>query len=402
MKRCGLLGEKLGHSYSPQIHKYLASYEYLLYEKGREEVTDFLKNGAFDALNVTIPYKKVAFAACDRLSDTAKRLGSVNTIVRGADGKLFGHNTDYYGFRYTVQSSGIAVQGKKAVVMGNGGVSSTVVAVLEDLGAAKIVVVDLNLEDNYTNIDRHFDAHIIVNATPVGMYPHNGNKLVDLALFTNCIGVFDLIYNPSKTALLLQAETLGIPHRNGLAMLVAQAKESAEYFADTKIAETKIQEILEELEREMKNIVLIGMPGCGKSTVGRALAQKLGREFVDADEALVKRYGPIPEIFKTKGEDAFRKMETEVLSDLGRQKSLVIATGGGCVTREENYPLLHQNGQIIWIERDIAALPTDGRPISQSTALSALYALRKPLYERFADKRVQNDSSVEKVVEEIL
>lgn len=396
------MGEKLGHSYSPQIHKYLASYEYLLYEKGREEVTDFLKNGAFDALNVTIPYKKVAFAACDRLSDTAKRLGSVNTIVRGADGKLFGHNTDYYGFRYTVQSSGIAVQGKKAVVMGNGGVSSTVVAVLEDLGAAKIVVVDLNLEDNYTNIDRHFDAHIIVNATPVGMYPHNGNKLVDLALFTNCIGVFDLIYNPSKTALLLQAETLGIPHRNGLAMLVAQAKESAEYFADTKIAETKIQEILEELEREMKNIVLIGMPGCGKSTVGRALAQKLGREFVDADEALVKRYGPIPEIFKTKGEDAFRKMETEVLSDLGRQKSLVIATGGGCVTREENYPLLHQNGQIIWIERDIAALPTDGRPISQSTALSALYALRKPLYERFADKRVQNDSSVEKVVEEIL
>lgn len=396
------MGEKLGHSYSPQIHKYLASYEYLLYEKGREEVTDFLKNGAFDALNVTIPYKKVAFAACDRLSDTAKRLGSVNTIVRGADGKLFGHNTDYYGFRYTVQSSGIAVQGKKAVVMGNGGVSSTVVAVLEDLGAAKIVVVDLNLEDNYTNIDRHFDAHIIVNATPVGMYPHNGNKLVDLALFTNCIGVFDLIYNPSKTALLLQAETLGIPHRNGLAMLVAQAKKSAEYFADTKIAETKIQEILEELEREMKNIVLIGMPGCGKSTVGRALAQKLGREFVDADEALVKRYGPIPEIFKTKGEDAFRKMETEVLSDLGRQKSLVIATGGGCVTREENYPLLHQNGQIIWIEREIAALPTEGRPISQSTALSALYALRKPLYERFADKRVQNDSSVEKVVEEIL
>ncbi len=402
MKRCGLLGEKLEHSYSPEIHKHLGDYEYRLYEKNRQDVADFLKNGAFDALNVTIPYKKDAFAACDALSDTARRLGSVNTILRRPDGSLFGHTTDYYGFFYTVQNSGIAVENKKAIILGNGGVAPTVVAVLQDMGAKEVVVIGRRLADNFSNLFRHYDAEIIVNATPVGMYPHNGESLIDLSLFTNCEGVFDLIYNPAKTALLLQAERLAIPHQNGLAMLVAQAKESAEYFVGAPIADDTIQTILSDLAADMKNIVLIGMPGCGKSTIGRVLAKKTGRAFVDADEEIEKRFGPIPEIFTTKGEGAFREMETNVLAELGKQKSLIIATGGGCVTRAENYPLLHQNGIIIWIERDIAALATEGRPLSQSTALSTLYAKRKPLYETFADKRVQNDDTLEKVVEKLL
>ena len=402
MKKCGLLGEKLSHSYSPAIHNMMCDYDYRLFEKSPDEVEDFIKHGDFDGINVTIPYKKTVFALCDELSDAAKKLGNVNTVVRLPDGRIFGHNTDYYGFRYALALCGINVEGKKVIVLGDGGASGTVCAVLRDLGAAKINVISLFTEDNYENIDRHYDAQIIINATPVGMYPHNGKKLVELSNFTRCEGVFDLIYNPSKTALLLDAERLGIRHANGLAMLVAQAKESAEYFGGEKIDDGVIAKITEKLFSDMKNIILVGMPGCGKSTAGHALAEALGREFIDADEYITAREQiTIPEIFERSGEEGFRKCETEALGEVCKKSSCVIATGGGCVTREENYPLLHQNGTIVWIKRDICALPTDGRPLSQSGKLEAMYETRRPMYESFCDICIENDSDIDTLVSRV-
>ena len=403
MKKCGLLGEKLSHSYSPFIHNMLCDYDYRLFEKAPEDVEDFIRSGDFDGINVTIPYKKTVSSLCDELSDAAKKLGNVNTVLRLANGRIFGHNTDYYGFAYTVTDSGISVSGKKAIVLGNGGASGTVCTVLKDLGAAEVIVISRSGENNYENIHRHYDAQIIVNATPVGMYPHNGCRLVDLAEFTRCEGVFDLVYNPAKTALLLDAEKLGIPHRNGLAMLVAQAKESAEYFSGTKIEDSLIDKITSKLAADMKNIILVGMPGCGKSTLGKAVADMTGRQFIDADENIVEREQmTIPEIFSKSGEEGFRKAETEALADICKKSSCVIATGGGCVTRNENYPLLHQNGTIIWIQREIESLPTDGRPLSQSGNLEKMYEIRRPMYEQFADYIIKNSGDIQDIADQIL
>lgn len=403
MRQCGLLGEKLSHSYSPQIHTYLGDYAYRLFEKEKTEVAAFMTEKPFDAINVTIPYKKTVVPFMDTLSEKAERLGSVNTVVKGKDGRLFGHNTDYYGFSYMLDKSGISPEGKKVLVLGSGGASVTVCAVLRDRGAASVTVISRSGPDNYENISRHRDAEIIVNTTPVGMYPHPGASPVNLADFPACGGVLDLIYNPDKTALLLQAEALGIPHENGLSMLVAQAKESAEYFGEKPLSEALIDSTTAALRRQQKNIVLIGMPGCGKSTLGRCLAEQTGRTFVDADDAIREKAGmPIPEIFEKVGEAGFRAIETEVLSALGMKSGLVLATGGGCVTREENYPLLHQNGTIIWLERDIEALPTDGRPLSQKGNLAGMYAVRKPLYARFADVRVENRFETEDITERVL
>lgn len=403
MKKCGLLGEKLSHSYSPQIHGRLADYEYLLYEKSPDEVEGFLRSGEFDGLNVTIPYKKTAFALCDELSDTARRLGNVNTVVRLPDGRLFGHNTDYFGFRYIVESSGVSVGGKKAIVLGSGGASGTACAVLEDLGAAQVVVISRGGEDNYDNISRHYDAQVIVNATPVGMYPNNGRSLLDLEKFSRCEGVFDLIYNPSKTALLLQAEALGITWRNGLTMLVAQAKESAEYFCGRSMDDAVIESITAELAKEMLNIILIGMPGSGKSTIGRIIAEKTGRRFIDVDEYIVEQAGmSVFEMFAGLGEEGFRKYETAALNEVCRLSSCVISTGGGCITREENYNAVRQNGIVAWIKRDIDLLPIAGRPLSATNDLNEMYKKRKPLYEKFSDFSVENMGEAEQAAEKIM
>ena len=400
--KCGLLGRKLGHSYSPQIHGLLGDYSYALFEKEPEQLASFLKNGDFTGINVTIPYKKDVIPYLDALSPAAQKIGSVNTIVRRADGSLFGHNSDYFGFVSLVKHSGIAVEGKKVLVLGSGGTSNMVVTALRDLGAAP-VVISRSGENNYGNLHLHSDASVIVNATPVGMYPNTGVSPIDLNRFPKLDGVLDVIYNPAKTQLLLDAEKLGIPHENGLWMLVAQAKEAAEYFAGKKLSDDMIARIHHKLSRQMKNIVLIGMPGCGKSTIGNLLARKLGRKFVDADEEIIQLAGkPIPEIFAQDGEEIFREWETMALEHLGKQSGLVIATGGGCVTRQRNYPALHQNGSIVWLERDLSLLPTDGRPLSQSNRLEEMYAVRKPLYEAFADVRVANTGSPENTVTEIL
>lgn len=400
--KCGLLGRKLGHSYSPQIHGLLGDYSYALFEKEPEQLASFLKNGDFTGINVTIPYKKDVLPYLDELSPAARKIGSVNTIVRRADGSLFGHNSDYFGFVSLVKHSGIAVDGKKVLVLGSGGTSNMVVTALKDLGAAPVVISRSGL-NNYENLHLHADASVIVNATPVGMYPNTGVSPIDLRRFPALTGVLDVIYNPAKTQLLLDAEKLGIPHENGLWMLVAQAKEAAEYFTGKKLPDSCIEKIHGILSRQMKNVVLIGMPGCGKSTIGNLLARKLGREFVDADEEIIQLAGKsIPEIFAQDGEEIFREWETMALEHLGKQSGLVIATGGGCVTRERNYPALHQNGSIVWLERDLSLLPTDGRPLSQSNRLEEMYAVRKPLYEAFADVRVANTGSPEDTVTEIL
>ncbi len=397
----GLLGRHLSHSYSPQIHRQLASYDYKLFEVEPEDLYDFLDSNRYCGLNVTIPYKKTVAAYCDELSDEAKKLGSVNTVVR-KNGKLYGYNTDYYGFRSMLMQSRLNVAGKKVLILGSGGASVTANAVLQEAGAY-VITVSRTGENNYTNIYNHADSYLIVNATPVGMYPDNGTSPVDLNNFPHLAGVLDMIYNPARTQLLIDAENKGLITQNGLWMLVAQAKQSAQIFTQAEIPDSKIASIHNLLRNQMENIILIGMPGCGKSTIGKLLADKLNRRFVDIDSEIEKNAAlSIPEIFALSGEDTFRSIESNVLSESGKQSGLVISTGGGCVTRPHNYSLLHQNGKIIWLTRNIEMLPTQGRPLSQTTPLSKMYHIRKPLYEAFADFTVSNDESPDITVSKIL
>ena len=400
--KTGLLGRKLAHSYSPQIHSYLGEYSYELFERESDELDSFFQNSKFDCINVTIPYKKDVMPYCTELTDCAKKMGAVNTIVRRPNGSLIGHNTDYFGLHYTFQKMGILLQDKKVLVLGSGGASVTTVIVLQELGA-NVVIISRTGKNNYNNLHLHRDAAMIVNTTPVGMYPNAGISPVDLDMFPYLEGVLDIIYNPARTKLLLDAAERNIPCENGLWMLVAQAKESAEWFMDTIISDDVIPVVYKKMCKQMENIVLVGMPGCGKSTIGKMLAEKLGKIFVDADDEIIKKTNmTIADIFTTQGEEGFRKIETEVLAELGQNSNLVIATGGGCVTRNENYNSLHQNGTIYWIQRDISMLPTDGRPLSQKSDLSKMYIARKPLYEKFADKTIVNDGSVNNAVNEII
>lgn len=400
--QCGLLGKTLSHSFSPKIHKYLGNYAYKLYEVLPDKLESFLKNEPFTGINVTMPYKKDVIPYCDELSPTARLLGAVNTLVRQADGSLIGHNTDYFGFQSMVKRSGLSVSGKKVLVLGSGGASATVVAVLEELGA-KVVVISRSGENNYTNLHLHTDTAVIVNTTPVGMYPNTGVSPVDLSMFSCLEGVLDIVYNPHRTKLLMQAEKLGLVVENGLWMLVAQAVESARWFTGKEISDTLIGEIYEKLKNETENLVLIGMPGCGKSTIGRLLGEETGKRFVDADKVIEETAGAsIPEIFETFGEAHFRKLETEVLRRLGKASGLVIATGGGCVTVPENYEALHQNGRIIWLKRDISKLPVEGRPLSHKDSLHRMCSQREPMYRAFADVSADNNGETESTVLQIL
>ena len=384
--RCGLLGRVLGHSYSPMIHGMLGQYSYDLFPTEPEALDALLRGDAWDGLNVTIPYKKTVVPYCAELSETAEKLGSVNTLVRRADGTIYGANTDYDGFRYLVKQSGIPVAGRKALVLGSGGASVTVCAVLRDLGAASVTVISRSGPDNYENLERHADAQIIANTTPLGMYPNTGSAAVDLRAFPRCEGVFDIIYNPARTALLLQAEQLGIPCAGGLSMLVAQAKRSAELFTGTEIADGRVAEIEKAIRMRLENVVLIGMPGCGKSSVARRLGERLGREVVECDAYIEQQAGKtIPEIFAEGGETAFRRLETEALRELGKRSGIILSTGGGCVTRSENYPLLHQNSQIMMLTRTLEALAHKGRPITARDGIDKLAEQRMPRYRAWAD-----------------
>ena len=402
-KRCGLIGEKLGHSFSPAIHGKLADYEYKLYELSPGQLGPFLEKKEFDGLNVTIPYKKTVIPYCDELTEAAKSIGSVNTIVKRADGTLLGHNTDYDGIMWLLKNAGAQVLGKKAVVLGTGGASLTVQAALRNLGAAQVVVISRSGEDNYENIARHSDAKILINATPVGMYPKTGVSPVSLDTFTALEGVFDVVYNPAKTQLLLEAEKRGIPCANGLGMLVAQAKAACERFTGQPVADEKVYTIKAEMERTTRNVMLIGMPGSGKSTVGAALAESLGRRLVDVDERIVEMAGcSIPEIFAKDGEEGFRQIEHQALCEVSKESGLVIATGGGVVTRPENLDPMRQNSLIVWLLRDTALLPKDGRPLSQTNSLTEMFKVREPLYRAAADCIADNNGSLEDTVKQIL
>lgn len=390
--KAGLLGRKLGHSYSKIIHAYLADYSYEMFEREENEIEDFIKNGDFDAINVTVPYKKTVIAYLDECSDIAKRLGAVNTVVRREDGTLYGDNTDFYGFSYMLDAASINVSGKKALVIGAGGASATVCAVLEDRGAREVAILS-SRTNTPENAKMHCDSEIIVNASPVGMYPETESSPIDISLFDRCEGVLDLVYNPARTNIICDAEKKNIRCESGLSMLVAQAKRACEIFTNTVLDDAIIPVISEKIKISQENIVLVGMPGCGKSTLGKIVSEKTGRAFFDTDCEIEKIAGkPIPEIFAEDGEDFFRDLESRALRELARTSGAVIATGGGAVKREENYLPLHRNGKIVFLNRDINMLDTSGRPLSQRDGVEKLYRERLPLYRKFADLEIEVSS----------
>ena len=399
----GLLGEKLGHSFSPEIHSMLGNYEYRLFEVEKNELENFIKHGEWDGINVTIPYKKAVMSYLDEISENAQKIGSVNTVVRRSDGTLFGDNTDYYGFLYTVKRSGINFGGKKVLVLGTGGASLAIKAVISDLNAGEIISISRSGENNYQNIKNHADADIIVNTTPVGMYPKNLVSPVKASDFTLLSAVFDIIYNPQKTQLVLDAEKLDIPAFSGLSMLVAQAKRASEIFFDKEIDDSVTEKILKKVSTDMKSIVLIGMPGSGKSSIGTFLAEKTGREFLDTDEEAEKIAGSSPaEIIKAQGEKSFRKIENEAEKSICKLSGKIIATGGGVVTNEDNFDAIRQNSTVFFINRDISVLPTDNRPLSQKNSLDDMFKIRLPLYRKFCNFEIDGNGTIEEVAQRIL
>lgn len=392
-KSFGLIGNPLGHSFSPQIHSLLGDYAYNLFPMEENEVAPFLEKRAFDGINVTIPYKQTVIPFCDRISDEARRIGSVNTVVKEADGSLSGYNTDHFGFTLMLKRAGIDPKGKKALVLGSGGSSKTAVCALNDLGASEVIVISRSGENNYQNLHLHSDAFLIVNTTPVGMYPKNGISPIDLSIFPKCEAVADLIYNPEKTALILEAEKHGIRCAGGLYMLVAQGAKASEFFTGNTYTEEDMERVYRGVNCGMRNVILVGMPGSGKSTVGKEVAKLLGRELADSDDFVTKTTGISPaEWINTKGESEFRRVESEALSELSKRSGLVIATGGGAVTVPENHALLRQNGRVFFINRKISLLARDGRPLSVGD-LSGMYEKRLPLYRSVCDFEITTDES---------
>ena len=409
MKKYGLIGKTLVHSYSKEIHEALGKYSYELFSLSAEELSDFINARDFGGLNVTIPYKQEIFPLCDEVSELAHAIGAINTLYfkqpdHAADSRiLVGHNTDYEGFLYTAARSKIDFNSKSVLILGSGGTSLTVRKAAADKGAKKIYVASRSgtaksdgdvFTVSYDELSTiAADIDIIVNTTPVGTFPNNLRTIVAPADFPNCESVIDVIYNPFKTRLLMEAEKLGLKTANGLPMLVAQATAAAGYFLGTpKAFERENERIIKKLTEDMRNIVLIGMPGCGKSTMGRKTARKTGKRFVDMDKEIVKRAGkPIPQIFEEIGESGFRNIESEVAEELGKQRGIVIATGGGVILRERNIDALRQNGLIVHIKRPVELLPLKGRPLSKDrTALREMEKARLPLYEAAADVTIEN------------
>ncbi|NLD06366.1 MAG: shikimate kinase, partial [Synergistaceae bacterium] len=344
MKKFGLLGENLGHSYSPSIHAMLGEYSYELFEVAPDGLNDFMTNNDLDGFNVTIPYKQKVMPYCGELSERAKSIGSVNTVLKRSDGSYFGENTDYDGFLLLMEAVKERIRGKKTLVLGSGGASKTVEAVLRELGAEPLLTVSRRGILSYNDLVDHSDAAFIINTTPVGMYPNNGRLPLDLNRFPKCLFVADLIYNPLKTALMLQAERLGIPYQGGLLMLAEQARRASELFTGSSIVPEASYIIAEEIQKKTKNIILIGMPGCGKTSIGRYLHDLTKRKLVDLDEEIERKEGrSIPEIFADFGEDFFRKIESSILSEVCKESGLIVTTGGGVVTRAENKDIIRQN-----------------------------------------------------------
>ncbi len=400
----GLIGRRLGHSISPQIHAALGNPQYSLYELEPDELPVFLADPRLKALNVTIPYKIDVIPLCASLDPLAEAIGSVNTLVRQPDGTWRGYNTDAYGLRCMMRAGGLSFDGAHVLVLGNGGVSQTIQAVARLDGCASLDVLDLSgTQYSYADLPRFFaSTTLIVNATPVGMYPKAGVSLVDLTQFPALRGVAEVIYNPARTALLLQAKQLGIPCAGGLTMLVAQAKQAAEHFFGDPIDDGKIAEIGAQMQRDAENIVLIGMPGSGKTVIGQALGSLTGRTVIDLDAEIERQAGkPIPAIFAESGEAGFRAVETEVCRVQSANRGVILVTGGGIVTRPENAAPLRSNGRIYQICRPVEQLSREGRPLSVGADLNEMAAKRMPLYRALADCQIENDRTPEAAAEMI-
>lgn len=400
--KCCLIGKTLKHSYSKIIHEKFGEYPYDLVELKDDEVKDFVLKKEYDAYNVTIPYKEVVMPYLDKIDDFALEIGSVNTVVK-KDGKLYGYNTDFSGMKYMIESAGLSVKDKNVLILGTGGTSKTARAVCKYLKAKNVWVVSRKGELNYSNC-QDLDAEIIINTTPVGMYPNCFDSPLDITVYKNLEGVVDVIYNPNLTKICFDAKNLNLKHVNGLSMLVAQAKYAKDYFLGKIGDDLIIEKVTFELAKETENIFLIGMAGSGKTTVGRAMAKTLNLPFYDTDIEIEKKAKKtIPEIFKENGEDYFRNLETEVLKELSLKRGAIIATGGGIVKREENLFVIKSNGKAIWIKRDPNALAVQGRPLSKDVETAKrLYEERKPLYNKFADVIVENDKTIEDTVKEII
>jgi shikimate dehydrogenase len=406
MSRFGLLGEKLGHSFSKIIHEKLGYYTYDLLPMGKEELHEFLNKKEFNGVNVTIPYKQVVLSYCDVLDESVQQIGSANTIIH-RNGKLEAYNTDFYGFQYMLDWNSMTLKDKVVMILGSGGTCKTVTAVAKRQGAKEIIIVSRSESDTtitYNQAAKRFDVQVLVNASPVGMYPNNQDCPIDLAHFPNLEAVVDVIYNPLKTKLLQQAQERNIPYTNGLLMLVAQAKFAAEYFINQSISNSEIDRIYRELKVDMSNVVLVGMPSCGKSTIGKELSKLLNKEFVDIDSLIEEEMQlSIPQIFKRYSEIGFRGIERNIVANAAKLTGKVIATGGGVVLNPDNIKDLKQNGIIVFIDRAIDKLLVGrNRPLSKSKkALSEMYQLRYPLYQACCDVLVKNDDDLQKAVEQV-
>ena len=391
----GLIGKTLKHSYSKIIHEKFCEYSYDLLSIEEDAIPSVLKNPEYSGFNITIPYKKTIIPFCDTISKEAEKIGSVNTVIK-KDGRILGFNTDYAGFSAMVKRADIDFSEKKVAILGSGGTYSTAFAVASDLGAREIVSVSRNGEFNYENISLWNDAEILINTTPVGMFPNNGDSIINIDDFKNLQGVIDVIYNPLKTRLILDAEKKGIKATGGLYMLVFQAKEAFEIFTEKKFPDDKTEEIFHALTRDAQNIVFIGMPGCGKSTAGKLLSEYCNKDFLDTDALIEEKLNMKPaEIIKKYGEDYFRNIEAECVREAGKLTGKIISCGGGIVKREENFYSLKQNGKIIFIKRDLKSLATEGRPLSSSLdALLKMEKERTPLYEAFCDLKIENNCDI--------
>ena len=390
MKKYGCIGKKLTHSFSKEIHAKLADYAYDLIELAEEEIAPFFEKKDFAAINVTIPYKQTVIPYLDSISEVAERIGAVNTIVN-KDGKLCGYNTDYYGMKALIERIGIDLTGKKVLVLGTGGTSKTARVVAADMGAAEILTVSRRKTDHYITyeeaVQKHADANVIINTTPSGMYPDCESRPIDITEFTQLTGVVDVVYNPLCTNLVLDAKQRGIKAEGGLYMLIMQAVVAVERFLDTRIAKEVADQVFASIYASKENVVLAGMPGSGKSTVGKLLNIE-GFEFVDTDEEIEKRCGcSIKELIQEKGEAHFRALETEVIREVSSMNCRIISTGGGAVLKEENVRALKRNGKLYFLNADLSRLQaTDSRPLSDTQEkLARLYTERMSLYTGTAD-----------------